>query len=66
MIDTSLHILLKVPEYVPHDKKFDIMFLVCIFYHYLNYPWLYLILVVILFCFFADFNITNKFSGSQR
>lgn len=28
VLDTSLHILLKVPEYVPHDEKFDIMFLV--------------------------------------
>lgn len=30
VIETSLHILLKVPEYVPHDEKFDIMFLVCL------------------------------------
>lgn len=28
VIDTILHVLLKVPEYVPHDEKFDIMFLV--------------------------------------
>ncbi|XP_050548794.1 protein wings apart-like [Daktulosphaira vitifoliae] len=27
VLDTCLHILLKVPEYVPHDEKFDIMFL---------------------------------------
>ncbi|VVC31838.1 WAPL domain,Armadillo-like helical,Wings apart-like protein [Cinara cedri] len=26
VIDTSLHVLLEVSEYVPHDEKFDIMF----------------------------------------
>lgn len=28
VIDTSLHVLLEVSEYVPHDEKFDIMFFV--------------------------------------
>ncbi|CAH1738801.1 protein wings apart-like isoform X2 [Aphis gossypii] len=31
VIDTALHIFLKVPEYVPHDEKFDIMFLTLTF-----------------------------------